>query len=161
MRSGHLTAQTLALAIDGQLHSVSSSAPNGSLTPLLGSATGGSCEDEEPQPVYVDQFVAWSPDGTRIAIFNHADCQFDDRMDWYFTATEERRTYATSGADCCGYTDWSDLFWGPATSSATPSATSDPTARTSTHLPGSSTPDSSHATVTPALRRRRPASTWR
>jgi Tol biopolymer transport system component len=107
--------QTLALALDGQLHSVGSTPPFGSQTPtpLLGYGTGGFCEGDELRPVYVDQFLAWSPDGTRIAIFNHDDCQLDDRIDWYFPATGERRTYAASGADCCGYLDWSELFWGP------------------------------------------------
>jgi Tol biopolymer transport system component len=107
--------QTLALALDDQLHSVRATAPFGSEAPrpLLGYATGGTCEDNELRPVYVDQFVAWSTDGSRIAIFNHADCQFDNRLDWYFPATNERRMYSASGADCCGYTEWSELFWGP------------------------------------------------
>ena len=107
--------QTLALALDSQLYTVSATAPFGSQTPtpLLGYGTGGFCESDQPRPVYVDRFLAWSPDGSRIAIFNHDDCQLDDRIDWYFTATGERRTYDASGADCCGYLDWSELFWGP------------------------------------------------
>ncbi len=61
----------------------------------------------------VDRFLAWSPDGTRIAVLSNDDCQFDFRVDHYYVATGEQRLYATSGADCCGYLDWTDLFWGP------------------------------------------------
>ena len=61
----------------------------------------------------VDRFLAWSPDGTRIAVLSNDDCQFDFRVDHYYVATGEQRLYATWGADCCGYLDWTDLFWGP------------------------------------------------
>ena len=110
---------TLAFAKPGSgfgdsLHVIRSTAPFGAPEELIGFKTGGTCSDPGPLgPVVVDRFVAWSPDGTRIAVFNHADCQFDDRMDLYHVATQEQAQYDASGADCCGYLRWTDLFWGP------------------------------------------------
>lgn len=121
-RSGDVTSAGASWSPNGrtlvfatpQLQRIRSSAPFGSPTPLNGLPTGGFCDGEGTLgPVYVDRFVAWSPDGTRIALFDHSDCYFDDRIDMYYPATQELRQYAASGADCCGYTDWTDLFWGP------------------------------------------------
>jgi TolB protein len=64
-------------------------------------------------PVSVDRFVAWSPDGDRIAVFNHSDCQLDDSIFMYYPATGEARQYAAVGGACCGVQDWVDLTWGP------------------------------------------------
>ena len=103
----------LLYAISVQLQGIRSTPPFGAPTPLIGFPTGGECDgDGEIRPVYVDRFAAWSPGGA-IGVFNHADCYYDDRIDIYFPDTGEIRLYAASGADCCGYLDWTDLFWGP------------------------------------------------
>lgn len=121
-RSGDVTSAGATWSPDGrtlafattQLQTIRSSAPFGSPTPISGIDTGGFCgTDTVARPVSVDRFLAWSPDGTRISVFSHDDCYFDDRIDAYYVATHERRQYAASGADCCGYLDWSELFWGP------------------------------------------------
>jgi hypothetical protein len=64
-------------------------------------------------PIVVDRFLSWSPDGTRIAIFNHVDGRFDDAIYMHYVATGETREYGATGADCCGYIDLTDLAWGP------------------------------------------------
>jgi hypothetical protein len=119
-RSGDVTSAGASWSPNGrrlafatsQLQRIRSTAPFGSPTALSGLPTGGYCDgDGMLGPVYVDRFVAWSPDGTRIAVFDHSDCYFDDRIDMYHPATGELRQYIASGADCCGYTDWTDLFW--------------------------------------------------
>ena len=100
----------------GTLQVIKSTAPFGSPIELQVVPTGGECDDpsEPPRPIFVDRFVAWSPDATRIAVFDHADCQFDDRIDILFLGSMALEHYAVSGADCCGYLRWTDLFWGPA-----------------------------------------------
>ncbi|WP_210648938.1 PD40 domain-containing protein [Nocardioides sp. SYSU D00065] len=123
-RSGDVTSttatwspdgRTLAYAAGGRLVTIRSRAPHGAPRPVSAVPTGGWCDsgDGEAQEVLVDRFVAWSPDGSRIAVLNHSDCYFDDRMDHVHLDTGERRQYAATGADCCGYLEWSDLFWGP------------------------------------------------
>lgn len=96
-----------------QLMTSRSTAPFGAPRPVNGLQTGGFCDADSPEPVRVDRFLAWSPDGTRIAVLSNDDCQLDFRMDHFFVATGEQRFYDGSGADCCGYLDWTDLFWGP------------------------------------------------
>jgi dipeptidyl aminopeptidase/acylaminoacyl peptidase len=96
-----------------QLTTIRSTSPFGPPRPVDGLQTGGFCEADTPSPVRVDRFLAWSPDGTRIAVLSNDDCQLDFRMDHYYVATGEQRFYDGSGADCCGYLDWTDLFWGP------------------------------------------------
>lgn len=98
----------------GQLMTVASQPPFG-VQQALGYPTGGFCDEGDTGargPVPVDRYLSWSPDG-RIAVVNHADCYFDDRLDHYVADTQELRQYDASGADCCGYHLWSDLFWGP------------------------------------------------
>jgi len=97
----------------GTLQTIKSTAPFGKPTELLGLSVGGTCEDDEPHSVFMDRFASWSPDGTTIAVFSHTDCEFDDRIDWYDVASGELRFFNVSGADCCGYLRWTDLFWGP------------------------------------------------
>ena len=106
---------TLAFA-RGTLQVIKSTAPYGAPVELQVVPVGGECGDptDPPRPIFVDRFVAWSPDGTRIAVFDHADCQFDDRIDILFLGNMQLVQYAVSGADCCGYLRWTDLFWGPA-----------------------------------------------
>jgi hypothetical protein len=120
-RSGDVTSDGATWSPNGkrlafatsQLVQIRSRAPFGSPQALSGLPTGGFCDGEgETGPVYVDRFVAWSPDG-RIAVLDHSDCYYDDRIDMYHPATGELRQYMASGADCCGYRDWTDLFWGP------------------------------------------------
>jgi WD40-like Beta Propeller Repeat len=96
-----------------QLMTIRSTAPHGAPRPVDGLQTGGTCPADAPSPVNVDRFLAWSPDGSRIAVLSNDDCQFDFRMDHFLVASGEQRLVATSGADCCGYLDWTDLFWGP------------------------------------------------
>jgi TolB protein len=128
-RLGNVTAEatwspdgaTLAFAAGdnpefGQLSTIKSTAPFGAPTAIYGYLRD--CTDCDPEgtdlaPIYVDRFVAWSPDGTTIAVFNHDDGQFDDAIYKYDVATQESREYAATGADCCGYIDISDLAWGP------------------------------------------------
>lgn len=98
----------------GQLVTAASQPPFG-VQAVEAYPTGGFCDEGDPSiryPVYVNRFLSWSPDG-RIALLG-SDCYYDDRIDHYDTATGERRQVAASGADCCGYLEWSDLFWGPA-----------------------------------------------
>jgi Tol biopolymer transport system component len=99
------------------LEKVRSRAPFGEPTVLMAYETNtleGS--DETPadaHPFDVDRFVSWSPDGTRIAVFNHDDGIVDDVIYMYNPATGEARQYADVGAACCGEADWSGLTWGP------------------------------------------------
>jgi len=123
-RSGDVTSAGASWSPDGTalafasgtLKVISASAPFGSPTELTGVPTGGFCDDptEPARPIFVDRFVAWSPDGTRIAVFDHADCYFDDRVDILDLASQQLVQYSASGADCCGYLRWTDLVWGPA-----------------------------------------------
>jgi TolB protein len=99
------------------LYKIATTAPTGNPVPLLGYDTNSGCCSDDPSErhvIPVDRFVAWSPDGTRIALLNHADGQFDDAIWMYYPATGENRQLIATGADCCGYNDWSDLTWGPA-----------------------------------------------
>jgi Tol biopolymer transport system component len=98
------------------LYEISGRAPYGSPTVVQGYHTGCTGCVPDPtdlHPVSVDRYLAWSPDGTTIAIFNHDDVRFDDAIYMYNVGTREARQYDRSGADCCGYIDWSDLAWGP------------------------------------------------
>lgn len=121
-RTGDVTSAGATWSPDGgmlvfanpSLQRIRSTEPFGSPTELSGLPTGGYCDgDGALGPVYVDRFVAWSPDGTRIAVFDHSDCFYDDRIDMYNPATDELSQHVASGGDCCGYYDWTDLFWGP------------------------------------------------
>jgi dipeptidyl aminopeptidase/acylaminoacyl peptidase len=99
------------------LQKVRSTAPFGSPTVLSAYYTNTSCcGDELPVEAHalsVDRFVAWSPDGSRIAVWNHDSPQFDDVLWMYYPRTGEARTYLETGAACCGNLDVVDLFWGP------------------------------------------------
>jgi Tol biopolymer transport system component len=100
----------------GQLSTIKSTAPFGAPTAIQGIPRD--CTDCDPDgtdlfPVFVDRFVAWSPDGTTIAVFNHDDGRFDDAIYKYDVATQESHEYLATGAECCGFIDWSDLAWGP------------------------------------------------
>jgi Tol biopolymer transport system component len=101
----------------GALEKIRSTYPFGQPTELMAFETNDGCGvDEEPadaHPLSVDRFVAWSRDGSRIAVFNHDDCQLDDDIFMYYPATGEAREYAAVGGACCGEADWSDLAWGP------------------------------------------------
>jgi Tol biopolymer transport system component len=119
--------RTLAFAADAydnppfsQLYTINSTEPFGDPTPIDGYLTD--CTDcpthSDPpstdlQPIYVDRFLAWSPDGSRIAVFNHDEGQFDDAIYMFYVATGESREFRATGADCCGSFDFTDLAWGP------------------------------------------------
>ncbi|WP_182524119.1 TolB family protein [Nocardioides dongkuii] len=98
-----------------QLMTIRSTAPYGAPRVITGDQTGGFCggDDAEMQPVRVNQYLAWSPDGTRIAVRTDSDCRLDFRVDHYYVATGESRMVLESGGDCCGYVDYTNLFWGP------------------------------------------------
>jgi dipeptidyl aminopeptidase/acylaminoacyl peptidase len=103
------------------LEKIRSTAPFGQPTVLLAYETNPDnvtlCDlDGQPpatDPLNVDRFVAWSPDGSRIAVYNHDDCELDDSIFMYHPATGEASEYAAIGGACCGEADWSDLTWGP------------------------------------------------
>jgi Tol biopolymer transport system component len=107
--------------IVAQLFTVRAMAPFGAPVAALGYVTcaGGSagCSDEDPadprHAINVDRFIAWSPDGTQIALLNHDDRQFDVSISMYYPATGEERQVIYFGADCCGYADFTDLTFGP------------------------------------------------
>lgn len=106
----------LAFAGDGVLMKVRATAPFGSPTTLQGHYTGCyDCDDTDttPRDISVDRYLAWSPDGRSIALYNHSDAYYDDALYVYDTVTREARQLRASGADCCGYVEWSDLFFGP------------------------------------------------
>jgi hypothetical protein len=73
---------------------------------------GGECAQTDPEPVYVDRFIAWSATNV-IAVLNGMDCQLDDAIYAYYPATGDYRQLDASGGDCCGYLEWTDLFYGP------------------------------------------------
>ncbi len=107
------------LAFGGDaLETIRSTPPFGHPTVRMGYYTNTTCcGDELPSeahPIPVDRFVAWSPDGSRIAVWNHDSAEFDDVIWMYYPATGETRTFLETGADCCGDLDVVDLFWGPA-----------------------------------------------
>jgi Tol biopolymer transport system component len=118
---------TLAFAADdfdnpafSQLYTINSTEPFGSPTPIQGYLTD--CSDcplstdppsADLQTIYVDRFLAWSPDGSRIAVFNHDEGEFDSAIYMFYVATGESREFRATGADCCGSFDFTDLAWGP------------------------------------------------
>jgi TolB protein len=104
----------------GQLYTIKSTAPFGDPHTMLGwlnDDAGCGCrwphDPTDLEPIVVDQFLAWSPDGTRIAVFNHTDGYYDDGVWMYYVATGEAREVIVAGADSYGYADFSDLAWGP------------------------------------------------
>lgn len=66
-------------------------------------------------PMNVDRYLAWSPDGTTIAVFSEDTY---DAYSWaifkYEPARQERASiYTGSWGSCCGYQDFADVTWGP------------------------------------------------
>jgi Tol biopolymer transport system component len=112
--------QTLAFgaggALGSSLYEVNGTAPFGSPALVLGYFTGcEGCDDESPanqHAIDVDRFLAWSADGSKIAIFNHRDGQLDDALYAYDVASHEAAQLLATGGSCCGFVDWSDLAWG-------------------------------------------------
>ncbi len=108
----------LAFGGGGVLAKVKATYPFGAPTVLFAYYTHtGCCDDEQPSDAHslsVDRFVAWSPDGTRIAVWNHDSPQVDDVLWMYYPRTREARSYLETGAACCGRLDVVDPFWGPA-----------------------------------------------
>ena len=102
------------------LQAISSTAPAATPTVLSGYATGGECggpvgEPGDPQPtIFVDTYLAWSPaaGGSRIAV-KTSDCRFDYAIGFYHVASGEFEQKYAGGADCCGYAQWTDFFFGP------------------------------------------------
>jgi Tol biopolymer transport system component len=104
--------KTLAYAASGVLHLISTAAGSTPTTPS-GYQTNSWCAGDPLPVIPVDRFLAWSPDGSRIALYNQDDCYFDYAMWWFYPATGETYQYLAAGADCCGYAEWTDLFFGP------------------------------------------------
>jgi Tol biopolymer transport system component len=104
--------KTLAFAAHGVLKLVSTASGSSPTTPS-GYESNSWCAPDPMPTIPVDRFLAWSPDGARIAVYNRYDCYFDYAMWWFHPATGEAYQYRALGADCCGYAEWSDLFFGP------------------------------------------------
>lgn len=102
---------TLAFAAAGYLHTIRSTSPFGSPVKPVGVFTGcWDCGPDDPvTDIYVDRYVAWSPDGTRIALYNHFDPRYDDAIYMYYPATGEAAQLTATGGDCSR--SWRDLFW--------------------------------------------------
>ena len=121
--SGDVTSAGATWSPDGQtlaygtthVMTIRSTAPYGTPRTVYGYQTGGFCNGDpaDPQPVRINQYLAWSPDGTRLAVRSDSDCQLDYRVDHLHLATGQQESVLDSGADCCGYVDFTDLFWGP------------------------------------------------
>jgi Tol biopolymer transport system component len=97
------------------LYQIRSTAPFGSPEPMLGFYTGClSCDDDPTvrEPLQVDKWLAWSADGTHIAIFNHVDGGPDDSIFIYDVLTKQAAEYLVTGGECCGFLDWSDFAYG-------------------------------------------------
>ncbi|GAB6985580.1 TolB family protein [Nocardioides pyridinolyticus] len=102
---------TLAYAADGALQLVS--AQGGSPTTPSGYESNSWCALNPLPEIPVDRYLAWAPDGATIALYNRADCYYDYAMWWFHPSTGETYQYRALGADCCGYAEWTDLFFGP------------------------------------------------
>lgn len=106
----------LAFASGGGLMRVDTAAPSTPPQELGGTYSG--CTGCDPtyvdNAIDVDRFLAWSPDGTKIAVYNHWDGRVDDTIYMYDLASHNAAKYAGIGAACCGFADWSDLAFGPA-----------------------------------------------
>ena len=96
------------------LYTVRSTSPFGTPTQVISTrSTNELCAgDYGGGPVPVDRYVAWSA-GNTIAVYNHDSACPDDAIWMYYPATGEYRQYAVTGGECCGFLDWSDLFFGP------------------------------------------------
>lgn len=105
----------LAFGKAGALAFVSAVAPFGD--PIVPDVPQRECGDpctfDDAYPLSVDKHVAWSPDGSTIAVFNHSSGQFDDALYAYDVADGTATAVALSGAFCCGFEQWLDLNWTP------------------------------------------------
>jgi Tol biopolymer transport system component len=100
---------------DAFLFTIKSTSPFGSPAPVIGYLTGCSgCTDDPTDlaQLQVDRFLAWSADGSHIAIFNHDDGGPDDAIFIYDVATGQAAEHGATGGECCGFLEWSDLVWG-------------------------------------------------
>jgi Tol biopolymer transport system component len=104
--------RSLAYASGGVLKLISI-APGATPTTPSGYESNSWCAGDPLPTIPVDRFVAWAPVGSRIAVYNRSDCYFDYAMWMFYPATGETYQHRALGADCCGYAEWSDLFFGP------------------------------------------------
>ncbi|NHC23328.1 hypothetical protein G6553_09100 [Nocardioides sp. IC4_145] len=91
---------------------------DGPLRVVGGYETGSQCGEGPEAPVArfaTDRHLAWSPrvaGGSRLAV-RTPDCRLDQAIGVYDPATGEMRQVMATGGDCCGYADWTDLFFSP------------------------------------------------
>lgn len=104
--------RSVAYAADGVLTLVGTAAGSVPTTPS-GYESDSWCSGDPLETIPVDRFVEWAPDGSRIALYNRADCYFDYAMWWFHPDTGETQQFRALGGDCCGYAEWTDLFFGP------------------------------------------------
>jgi hypothetical protein len=96
------------------LNTIPSTSPFGAPTQVVAphGDQGGWCEQTDPEPVYVDRFIAWSTDNV-ISVLNGWDCQLDHAIFAFHPASGDYQELVATGGDCCGYLQWTDLFYGP------------------------------------------------
>ena len=102
---------TLAFASNGVLQLVP--VTGGSPTTPSGYESNSWCAPDPLSVIPVDRYLAWSPDGATIALYNRSDCYYDYAMWWFHPDTGETFQYRALGADSSGYAEWSELFYGP------------------------------------------------
>jgi hypothetical protein len=110
----------LALVSGGYLKWVRATAPFGTPQSFLGYETNDGANGDEPaterHPLLAQSragmngTLAWSTNN-RIAYLGN-DSYFDWSLEIYNVGTAESWARTSSGGDCCGYTRWSEFFWG-------------------------------------------------
>jgi len=96
------------------LWTVKSTSPFGAPTRVIAprGEQGGFCESTDPEPVYVDRFIAWSSTNI-ISVLSNMHCQLDRAIYQYEWATRDYGELVATGGECCGNLLWTELFYGP------------------------------------------------
>lgn len=100
----------------GTLYTIKATAPFGNPVAMVGwnnDLWDGGGPGDGDNPILVDRYLAWSPDGSKIAVFSHISGVWDDSLCEYTLATGENREIRGVGSDGTGYEDWSDLNYTP------------------------------------------------
>jgi Tol biopolymer transport system component len=110
------TGAVLAFGAAGKLYKIRATAPFRPPVAMRGYYTNcTSCGGVVVRThISVQGQLAWSPDGSRIALFNHEDAYYDNAIYMYRPASGQARQSLAGGGDCCGYADWSNFAWTPA-----------------------------------------------